>query len=457
MPVRRRLGFSPMTPAVRRVRPRLMTPGLLGALAAFRRSRAATRIQRAFRGRNKAAVSKKRKVNAALPKYRIGKQMGTFGKKGAKPKPLAGATLRTNTDFTPDGTEVCYWGTTIAPPRNHIMFLVAQYIVMDVYKRSGLNVAAWTGPTQSRNNATPNDNGRLKSFVMDFTREDQNGASTYTSSTIDISTTVAQTPEAFAGRIRNEIRAQAILGFYCHSYRCIDFDNSAYYRRDDFGDDIVTLYFTTKARLQNVTPTDNHNAAANGIPSSVNDVAANPLMGRIFDFQHGAPRLKDEYERMQSTVPGHAEIAKVSVCDNTTQQINVGALREDATGSDPGRLARTFRQPPNGAAVFKNVIGAKNVSMPPGGYQTIMRTQTIKASVRRLTFGIFEVDTVGTAANVRDYHAPVVMKSFMVALKPTMRHESDELVKLVVNVDRTAKCTIKRRKYPNAPAYVVNY
>jgi len=446
-----------MTPAARRVRPRLMTPGLLAGMAALRRTRAATRIQRAFRKR--VAAGKKRKVNAALPRYRIGKQMGTFGKKGSKPKPLAGATLRTNTDFTPQGNEVCYWGTSIAPPREHVMFLVAQHIVMDVYKRSGMNIGAWTGPTPSRNNHPTGDvrNGRLKEIKMEFVREDQNGSVTYTTSTITISSTVASTPEQFASSIRNTIRAQAILGFYCHSYRCIDYDDSAYYIHDDFGDDIVTLYFTTKARIQNVTPTDGHNAGVTGVPSSVNDVGANPLMGRIYDFGHGGPRLKDEYERMQSQVAGHAEIAKVSVSDNSTSQIDTARLREDSTGSNPGRLARTFRQPPNGAAVFKNVIGAKNVSMPPGGFQTIMRTQTVKASMRRLTFGIYEIDTVGTAVNVRAQNPPVVMKSFMVGLKPTLRHETDELVKLVVNVDRTAKCTIKRRKIPNAPAYVVNY
>jgi hypothetical protein len=457
MPVRRRLGFSPMTPALRRVRPRLMTPGLLAGLAALRRTRAATRIQRAFRSRfsKKAAASKKAKANSSLPKYRIGRQMGTFGKKGPKPKPLVGATLRTNHDFEPVGSEVCYFGSTIAPPRDHVMFLVAQHIVMDIYKRSGMNVAAWTGPTKSRSIAG-GDNGRLKKIRFEFNREDQNGEVTTSFADIVIGTTVGETPADLAGDIRTAIRDKAILGYYCSGYKLFDFDDSCYYRRDDFGDDIITLYFTTKARIQNITPTDDHNASANGVPSNINDVGANPLRGRVYDFAHGGPRLKDEYQRSVSDVAGFAEIAEVSRCTNSSTQTHFVKLREDSTGPEEGRLARAFRQPPNGAAVFKNCIGAKPVNMPPGGFYTLMRTQTVKASFRRLTFGIYEVDTVGTAVNVRPQNPPIVMKAFALGLAPTVRHENLEVVKLVVNIDRTAKCTIKRRKIPNAPAYVVN-
>lgn len=413
-------------------------------MAAFRRKLAATRIQRAYRKRfytNIVRNKRAQQVATSLPKFRVGASKGTFGKKGKKPKPYTGVVVKNNYQTTTNGGQVCYFGMPYAP-KNKIVLAYAMNLVQFIAKRSGLVLSSWLAGCKSNNF----DAGRMKKIGIRFAKRHTDGTGDSVEDTI--TPTAADTWEAFAHDIAGNLSDRAKDGWYPESYRLFNEADDVYYDHNRMDEDIVTTYISMYCRIQNVTPADD------GTDMNVNAADANPLMGRIYDFKHGAPRLSESFIK-DTTLSWGASFGDVDKISSANyDQVILSTMHLRSNSDVNGTLARAFILPPNGASVFSNCEGAKDVSMPPGGFYTVKRTHKVVANVKRFLAGAVDLeDPLTYNPGIQTIHPANVAKSFMVALRPTMRTGTNEEVKLGIARDLVIKTQVKRKAQQNAPAY----
>jgi len=434
-----------------------LSPQQLAAMALAAR-RAAGTIQRYYRGykarksvRPKKRTQKTAGTNAGLPKYKIGSSSGVFGKKGKKPTPIKGVKWKESDYWEPTGTETCYWGAAIGTSRVSYCTLLCMHYIQEIYRRIGLDIADWNAkvnhPTPADLSAASSGAGGttpVKNLQLTYVRQLAEGGNQQQLQTIaDFSNT--QSFYDIAVLMRTSVSTFARDGYYLTGIKAVDADNRAFYYRNRVDEDMVTYTVTTYCKMQNVTPTDDTEGGG-----STTDINANPIRGKVYDFSDSRPQLSYTYETQANQISGFTNISRIQNDDEVTRDVETQYLRNGAVAT--GQLAQAFRLPPNGAAVFKNCTGVKDVSIPAGGFYTIKRTKKETGKLRRVLRELFFPQTFANAANVprRTYN----MASFMVGLRPTIKSADNEAVKLVVNKDTMMKVSVRRAKVPNAPAFV---
>lgn len=408
-------------------------------------------IQRAFRAKRARAGARKTGTyaRAGFPKARIGKQMGTFGKKGSMPKPIVGVKQHIDTHYVRTGDNVCYFGASVSSTRDEILSLFAMTLVQEVAKRSGLIVSAWTAlmPNYLQGGSHVED-GRLKGITIRFRRELENAIDEF--SNVQVNSSTGTTYYSFAQDIAAQIKTRAEDGFYPFEYQLIEVQGAgeqSYYVHNRFDQDMVHFYVTMNAKIQNVTPAYMGEYAG----MNMNDINANPLSGVLYDFKHETPRLAAGYEDGASAGAGSpfSAISKIGQQADDIETVYVEALRTNE--SPTGSLENAFQQPPSGAAVFQNLDGSKRVAMPPGGFFTLKRNYLVKASVQRFIAACIKPNPGVVLAQMS---LPILRKSFMVGLEPTVRTTNSETVKININKETVQVMKFTRAKSPNAPAHV---
>lgn len=443
-----------------------MSPQDLAAMALIA-NRAAGTIQKAYRGhkeRKKQAGKQRKKATTkrtGYPTARVGAQTRVFGKKGPKPKRIIGVKWKSDTNYQVEGSKACYFGATYTITRFEMLKHFTMVMTQDIAKRSGLVLSAWEAlmPNYLQGGSHIAD-GRLKACQIRYRREREDSIDEFTST--KHTTTAGETYNAFATALANDIKAKVVDGYYPFEYQLIEQSYSsgaaadrAYYIHNRLDEDMVDMYVTMNCKLQNVTPASvPAGESAGASVMNIDDIAANPLSGVIYDFQHEAPRLASGYEDAvsQGTGSSFSAISKIGQMGDNDEQYYVRALRVNEIAAN--ELQRSFQQPPGGAAVFANCIGSKRVSLPPGGFFSIKRNFKVRCSVKRFLAGLFS--NKGGVLTEKISRA-IVRKGFMVGLEPTVRTTAAEVVKLNVNKDTTHVMRMTRAKMPNAPAYVSFY
>lgn len=406
---------------------------------------AARQIQKAYRGYKSRKYAKKppkrqmkKQPAPGIPKYRVGAAMGTFGKKGRTPKPIQGIVLKETHITSPTQTVASYVGMPYIQ-RDRLVLALAMHMTQDIAKRSGLCLSSW----QSIMVSNAYGGGRMTKLRMEFKKIHVDGSTS--GDTFDITPAADTTWILFAHNIKNEFMSQAENGFFPTKYRLYDTDSKVFYDHNNFDNDIVTMNITSIVKIQNTTP------AADG-NDSINAVDANPLMGRVYDFKHMAPRLRSGYMTEMQSVTGFTGMSQISSSLTNQKEIQTQHLRNG--GLITGTLATAFAMPPNGAAVFENCDGAKDIKMPPGGFYTIKRTHKCVASVKRYLHGSVDFRDPPTYSDgIQSIRAPIVSKCWMVGLRPMLPTGLDESIRLAMSRDSIVKVQVRRAKLPNAPVY----
>lgn len=436
-----------------------MSPQDLAAMALIANKAAGT-IQKAYRGHKaKKQAGKQRKAattkRAGYPTARVGAQSRVFGKKGPKPKRIMGVKWHSDTNYQVEGSKACYFGATYTITRFEMLKHLCMVITQDVAKRSGLVLSAWEAlmPNYLQGGSHISD-GRLKAIQIRYRREREDTLDEFDST--KHTTTAGETYNAFATTIANQMKTKIMDGYYPFEYQLIEQDaggvDRAYYIHNRLDEDMVDMYVSMNCKLQNITPASG--PADSTTATNIDDIAANPLSGVIYDFQHEAPRLASGYEDAvsQGTGSSFSAISKIGQMGENDEQYYVQALRVNETPANA--LQRSFQQPPGGAAVFANCIGSKRVSMPPGGFFSVKRNFKVRCSFKRFLAGLYSNKGGVLTEKIS---RPIVRKGFMIGLEPTVRTTADEVVKLNVNKDTTHVLKMTRAKSPNAPAYVSFY
>ncbi|AXQ65750.1 MAG: putative capsid protein [Cressdnaviricota sp.] len=416
----------------------------------------------------KPAAKKKKGVRGA-PIVRVGKSMGVFGKKGRKPMPMKGVTLRRDETFDGYSTGnqqvgTCYFGALYGCSSADILRTICMKIVQDICKANGTTITTWEGQMpHSMDPGSHIENSRFHSCTFQYYRTKRDGD--YQK---DIGTAIQLNPNdtymTMVDSIRNQFRTFAQKGYIPFEMVLKDDINNAYRQFNKIDEIMVTLYMESKHKIQNLTAATA--VSTGGGQMDINAIDANPVQGRIYDFGHSTPRLGRAFVSQASQVTGYQDIGKLAATTASDANNNFGGnfvntlwLRAhgaaDPTASDT--LYRTFTQPPQGAAVFDNCTGAKNVSMPPGGFYTVKRTHKVKASLKRILQSLIPLDPAQTgSAELKGVASvPVVHKSFMIGLEPSVRSSPTEKVSILVNREVTCKVSFKYAKIRNSPAYTM--
>lgn len=422
---------------------------------------AAKKIQKAYRDYKKRKTSKKKTFSAnkrlkkgSFPRARIGQLMGVHGRKGAKPKRLVGVRRRLDKTLTSEQSMVNYVGFNIAGTSDDILQTYCMMLVKSIMIRAGAPIDSWDGNVHHEGR-TGLEHNRIWKIRLTFHRDRHTDADR-SESIISFGTN--ETPTSLAAAISVQINDQYNSGFLPSCYSLIEYDGTAdgrtFYENTSWGDDMVEFTSTTYVNVQNITPADNDS-------TNINDVNANPLSARVYDFKHPFVKFNEEYLR---EIEGSVEevggvpttpfdqLHDMQTTVRTTDIISTEYLRKD--GVIGNELATAFKKPPRGAAVFANLDGAKAMSLPPGGYQVIKRYIKTSASTRRFIAGIYKIYN-GSQDWVKTVNRPTVNKSLLLAFEPTVRSQSNELVKVICNRKIVHDCVIRRKKPSNVPVHNV--
>lgn len=449
---------TPRTPARRRVRRRLDlsltnpmdVAGIYATLDTA--AKAIQRQYRSYKARKSAPPPAKKpgKVfRGAVPKSRVGRASGTFGKKGSKPKPLSGVTFRSNYAHSTEQNNVAYYGLPIARKTDTI-YAYCMYLVQLIAKVDRNILSAW----QAKVIHTGFGSGRLKELHWYFVKRNPDGTEQNATEILAPSTTLPapnpnETYGAFAGRLRDVLITRAENGWFPRRFRLFNAEGDAYYDHNRQDEDMISVSFTMLLKVQNTTPAQDGN-------DNINAIDANPLMGKIYDFAHAAPRLSEAYTAEMNDYTEFANIGTIAKMTNDQYGIETKSLR--AGDVITGGLARAFKMPPHGAAVFADCIGSKDVKMPPGGFYTVKRTHSVKCNLKRFLRGTIDVsDPTPASSGVELIRPPRVLTSCMFGLRPMLRTVVNEQVKLAMNMENVIKLHVRRTRSPNAPVYNRTY
>lgn len=403
------------------------------------------------------------------PRVRVGRSMGTFGKKGRKPMPMKGVTLRRDETF--DGyttanqqTGTCYFGALYGCSSADIMRTICMQITQDIMRANGTTITTWEGQMPHSNDPGSHiETSRFHTVTFQYYRTKRDGD--YQKSVASpIQLNVNDTYMDMVDTIRDQFRSFAKEGYIPFEMVLKDDVGNAYRQFNKIDEIMVTLYMQSNHKIQNLTAATA--VSTGGGQTDVNAIDANPVQGRVYDFGHSTPRLSRGFVSQASQVTGYQDIGKLAATTASAANNNWGGNFVDtlwlrAHGSSPptasGALYRTFTQPPQGAAVFDNCVGAKNVSMPPGGFYTVKRTHKVKASLKRILMSLVPIDPdVVTATELKGVASvPVVHKSFMIGLEPSVRSSPTEKVSILVNREVSCKVSFKYPKIRNSPAYTM--
>lgn len=421
--------------------------------------KAAKTIQKAYRdykkrksGKKKFSANKRLK-KGSFPRVRIGHLMGVHGKPGKKPSPLKGVRRVLDKSLTSTQTDVNYVGFQQFGSAREVVLTLCLHLVKDIFARTGAPLNSWQGAFKSHASLPNSHRNRLTGITFHFQSDKYNSVD-YDDHTFTLH--AYDTAESLAEDIEAVFRTQYQSGFYPCAYTLGNNEGESFYSRETLGEDMVDFYATTYIKVHNVTPADNDS-------TNINDVNANPLIGKVYDFKHPYVKMNEEYLREieaqeQDAVAGidWTQVHNVQTTTSADDRIDTQYFR-NAGGSNiwDGDLLDAFKKPPRGAAVFANLTGAKTMSMPPGGYQVVKRDIKVTCSLKRFIAGAYNVYNEASAANfLKPIIRPIVNRVIMLGMEPAVRSETDEQLKLVIARKITHDLRIRRKKPSNVPVHV---
>jgi hypothetical protein len=418
--------------------------------------KAAKTIQKAYReykrktGKKKFSANKRLK-RGSFPRARIGTVMGVHGKKGKKPAPLKGVRRVLDKSLTSTQTDVNYVGFQQFGSAREVAFTLCLHIVKDIFARTGAPINSWQGAFKNHASLPTEHRNRLTSITFHF-QSDKYYDVEYHNYTFTLA--AYDTAEDLATDMEAQFRLQYSEGFYPLGYTLGNNEGEKFYSHETLGEDMVDFYATTYIKVHNITPADNDS-------TNINDVNANPLIGKIYDFKHPYIKMHEEYLREVEAqqITGTDDWTQVHNIQNTvshSDRVDTQYLRNSGAANIwDGDLLDAFKKPPRGAAVFANLAGAKTLSMPPGGYQVVKRDIKVTCSVKRFIAGAYNVFNENSASSaIKPVIRPILNRVIMLGMEPAVRSETDEQLKLVVARKITHDLRIRRKKPTNVPVHV---
>ena len=396
----------------------------------------------------------KRKVasrKGVFPSYRIGPKLARFGRKGKKPAPLKGTARTIEKTFVSEQPVTNYVGFRQFGTGKDILKSYAMNLMKDIFKRAGAPIDSWQGAPKGSYYIDENNN-RLKKIMFIFQQDDFDSATRNIDSMNIPQAHPAGEPfsvEEYADQLVTILITKWDAGYLPSAYQLVEQQQSgieqSFYSHETWGEDIVHFDASTYVNVQNVTPADGP-----GDGTNINDINANPLVGKIYDFKHAYCKFREEYARECARIPGYTSMHTMQNTDVNSDLLSTYYLRYGSSGT--GELLTAFKKPPRGAAVFDNVDGVKTVSLPPGGYQYMKRSVSVKANTRRFIAACF-ADVQPSHNATMNVHPPIINKVMIMAFEPAVRSVTDESTKVIFNRKIHHRIVTKKKRPSNLPRH----
>lgn len=416
---------------------------------------AAKKIQAAYRKykKTKTTGTKKRPFKDAarpkagrFPNARIGRQMGVYGKPGKLPAQLGTVRRTLDKSLTSTQQDVNYVGFQCFGSTKEILETFSAQVWKDIFQRAGSPLSSWQGRVRSDAHVTPAYSNRLASVTFYFQRDSVGDVARttwqYTFATTD-------TTNSLIDDLTSQIFSQYNNGYLPRAYSLEDASGTPFVTHETWGEDVVTWNAEAQIKVQNVTPSV-------GGSTDINDVNANPLQGKVYDFRNSYAKFVPDYLQMIEatnviTWGGLKDFQDMGYADDL---LRTEKLRH--SGLYANELVDALQSPPRGPAVFQNLEGVKNVQLPPGGFQVVKRSIKSTCTVTRFIWGVFNVYLPDDNSSYvkPNMVKPIVNKVIMMGLEPTVRSVTDELVKVIVNRKIQHSISIKKKRPSNLPVKV---
>lgn len=426
------------------------------------------RFRRAQRPQGQVRVPK------IFPSARIGSKIGTEVSK--RPVSLrkidpSEVKLHIDTKSTVSQSGVAYFGFPDAGSQDEQLKQGCIALVNMFFRRSGLKMATIKTKVRDAYSHIPDNNPeysdcKLRRISILFVRNTAGGNGFYVNVTFDMDN--SKSIEDMALLIYNQIKLKSagtddgvdgegawplIAKLWSRDSDDSTAHQYANYATYDLANVMVDFKFMRKYKWQNITPSGNAGTGA-ADRSTINDIMANPLSGRIYKFKGPTPLVRRVVEDQQSeTMPQILAIQYQGAGTLAHDYLDTRAFRMDTPGgpSFDAALAVPFKQPFKAASVFRNTETEDKVYMPPGGYKQIIRSE--KVTMNFIRFCRATVFDSGAYLQKPGYNQPKISKigtSTLFALEPAVRTVPNEAIKVMVNSEiwYTTKCRVGDKKQP---------
>lgn len=414
---------------------------------------------------NRKPVGNRLVSKGRYPAARVGNNMGSI-KKGKKVKPRSPGTIVAHFDqnLYTQQKQVAYIGFWTAGTYDQIGLAYAGAVMRQIFARSGAPPVTWQGSYRPMQNQTagtiqqgPQEIQFLFSKEHALAVQSTGGVVTGTDyHTYVMTVNQTQSFEQYAEALRDQIRGRFDDGYLpCMWEAYIKTPDDTARRmicsNKHWGEEMVDLGARSTIKIQNVTPASNiigDRAAATYQAEmfNVNDIAANPLQGKVYDFKNDTPRLASGFkENMELTTSTFREIGEIETKKHDSRFMLTNKLRSNEAWD--GDLLGCMSQPFNGTSVFRNIDTIGQITMPPGGFKSIVRTAKVHTNTRRFVTSLM-ARAMGSSSITFAPHQPSKShfnKAVMVGLEPALRtaNGSQEFVCLAANQDVRLRISLK--------------
>lgn len=419
-------------------------------VAGMRRPRLLSPIDISKMKRRKTQGQIKDTSRGVMPKYRIGSLIGT-AKSSRKVKgkmDVMSVTEHRDVHATVSQATVAYWGYSDAGSLDHQLEMGTRALVNMFVRKSGLKpTSVYQSFDESYLQDITNSDIKLKRIVIAFQGPRTNGTIQRQESTYAVADTdsvhlitqqiVSDLKVKAASDIYQPVRAilqSFVMGTYT-TYATIDLENT-----------MIDFSYMRKYKWQNVTPADTTQAPGEFNQFSVNDINANPLSGKIYQYKHPVPQVRGA-KLDNEDLPQLNLIQQINVADGA---LNCKAFRN---GDYNSLLEFPFKQPFKSMEIFKDTVSEDKVYMPPGGYKQLIRKGKKTMNFTRFCQATIQGsnDNYIRTAPGNDI-VPRIGTSTIWALEPVIRTTTLENVRVATQMETwyTAKARLGTKAVPLA-------
>lgn len=388
-----------------------------------------------------------------MPKYRIGALTGTDRSKRTVNKAKVDTReVKIHYDFNHLVTQdqVAYFGFSDAGSTDHQLKHGCLALALMIYRRAGAIVAHEDINVQHTNLL------RIDAIKIQFHGVESDGTTTHFENLItDGISSGTKTLAGLRDAIVAVINARVLDGAWPVTMQilkigAIDYDILQMY---DLTNVMIHFNAMQKYKYQNVTP------ATDG-GTNLNDVQANPLSGRLYQFKNITPRLRAIVKEADEKDTPLDNLAKIEDIANTEGNLACEAFRTTSLYSAALKLG--FRQPPKAVSIFSNCSHEDKVYMPPGGYKQLIKKTSVKMNFKRFVIACAVYSTPSVPERFiglnNDTRVSRIGTSTMWALEPAVRTSASEQTKIIVNRELwlTAKAVVGANRQPVRSKTVVS-
>ena len=381
------------------------------------------------------------KVSGVMPKYRIGTLTGTDrSKRTVNKAKVDPREVKIHYDYNHIVTQnqVAYFGFSDAGSCEHQLQHGCLALAQMIYRRAGA-IAVHEDIDLQHTNLM-----RIDAIKIQFHKVFAGGVTDHYEDLITqgISTgtkTLASLRDAIVSTVKSRASNNGAWPVTMQILKigAIDYDIVQMY---DLSNVIIHFNALQKYKYQNVTP------ATDG-GTNLNDVTANPLSGRLYQFKHITPRLRKMVKEADEKDTPLDNLGKIEDIAVTEGILMCEAFR--TTGLYSAALKLGFRQPPKGVSVFENCTHEDKLYMPPGGYKQLIKKTSVKMNFKRFVIATF-FRTAGSefVALGNEDRVSRIGSSSLWALEPAVRTSANETTKIIVNRELwlTAKAVVGANK-----------